>query len=417
MKSRLVLLSLFAVLLISGCAGKEEVSPEPTLDPAATPTLSLQERTFEALWSVVNENYVYDDFHGVDWQAVHDEHLPEAKAGLDDEEFAEVVRDMLVAFPPGAVLWQSRSERIEQDIQDRSSYEGIGAYVAFREQPEPRVVLMSVMPNSPAEKAGLQAHDSILAIGGVPVQADEGLRGAVERIRGPAESQVTLNVRSPGAPPRDVVVTRARLAEGDRLRLGFVPGSAVGYLLFPPTSYDELADDVIRSLQVLTNTRPMDGLLLDLRVASVGRDWPREALLTLFADGELGEFYTRTQTETLTIEGQDFLNSQDLPLAVLVGPDTVGFSEIFAAAVQSTGRAKVVGRPTPGFVEGAAEFSLPNGSRVFVDTISYRTPDGREIGLTGIEPDIIVDVDWDAVTSKDDPVRDAALETIRASSG
>lgn len=416
MKSQFLLVCIVVALLISACWDKEQISPEPTSVPDATPTSSLQIRTFEALWSAVNENYVFESFHGIDWQAVHDEYLPPVQAELSDDEFAETMRAMLDELPPGAASWQSRSERIEQDIQDHSAFEGIGAWVAFRTLPEPHVVLLSVMSESPAEQSGLKIHDSILAVDGVPVQAEEGL-GVVERIRGPAGSQVILSVRSPGELPREVAVSRGSVTAADSLKLGFVPGSSIGYLLFPRVEYDGLINDVVGSLQVLTNTHPLSGLILDLRVASVSRRWPLGELLTLFADGALGEFYTRSEVEALTVEGQDYADSQKLPLIILVGLDTRGAPEVFAAALQAIGRAVVVGLPTSGSVQGATEFPLPDGSRAFIDTLSYRTPDGREIGLTGIEPSIRVEADWDEVTDRDDPVRDAAVEALGSSGG
>jgi len=416
MKNWLISLCLVLTLLISACRGKGEPSPEPTPYPDAAPTPSLQLRTFEALWSAVDENYVYGDLQGVDWSAVYDDFLPQVQAGLSADEFAETARAMLAELPPGTATWQTRAERIEEDLQETATYEGIGAYVAVRATPEPRVVLLSVMKESPAEGAGLKAHDSILAIDGLPVRAEEGL-DVVARIRGLAGSQVTLNVRSPGEPPRDVVVTRGRLAAADRLGYAFLSKGNVGYLLFPPATYEDLAGEVVASLQALSTGRQLDGLILDLRISAVGGGWPLESLLTLFADGDLGEFYTRTGVEALTLKGQDYLNSQKLPLAVLVGPDTGGVAEIFAAATQAVGRATVVGLPTQGVIEGMTEFSMPDGSRAFIHTSSYRGPDGREIGLTGIEPDVRVNVDWDEVTTADDPVRDAAVEALKSSGG
>jgi len=369
-------------------------------------------RTFEALWSVVQENYIYADFHGIDWQAVHDEYLPKVEGGLSAGQFAETMRAMVAELPPGTVVWQTRAERIQQAIKDTKTYEGIGAYIAVRPLPEPHVVILSAMPESPAEKAGLKAHDSILAIDGVPVRAEEGT-DVVQRIRGPAGSRVTLQVRSPGKPVREVALTRERVATVDVLKGGLIPETRIGYLLFPPAPYDDLGTDLLGSLQVLAGKRELEGLILDLRIVIIGSGWPLTPLLTLFADGNLGEIYTRSTVQPLTVEGQDVFNSQRLPLAIIVGPDTQGAAEIFAAALQAAERAIVVGRPTPGEVEGMTEFPLPDGSRAFVTTSSYRTPAGREIGLTGVEPDVKVEADWDAVTVENDPVRDAAVKALQ----
>lgn len=412
MRVRWWFLSVFLSLLLSACTSSEQAEPTPTISPAPTPTPPLQVRTFEALWSAIQENYIYPDFHGVDWQAIHNEYLTRVEAGLTADEFNEVIRSMIARLPSGLVIWQTRAERIQQAIEDTRTYEGIGAYITFRATPEPRVVLLSVMPDSPAAKAGLQAHDSILAIDGVPVRADEG-ETVVRRIRGPAGSRATLRVRSPGRSPRDVEVTRGRVTATDVLKGGMIPRAGIGYLLFPPAPYDELGSDMLNSLRVLSDGRELNGLILDLRIATIGGGWPLTPLLALFANGNLGEIYTRTSTQAITVEGQDVFNSQHVPLAVLIGPDTQGAPEIFAAALQAAGRAVLVGLPTPGEVEGITEFALPDGSRAFIATSSYRTPDGREIGLTGVIPDVEVNADWDAVTLENDPVRDAAVQALR----
>jgi len=80
--------------------------------------------------------------------------------------------------------------------------------------------------------------------------------------------------------------------------------------------------------------------------------------------------------------------------------------------MQAIGRAAVIGLPTPGLVETAGEFPMPDGSRAFIVTSSYRTPTGQDIGQGGVEPDVIVERDWDAVTTTNDPVRNAAVDAV-----
>src|SRR5574342_295483 len=105
----------------------------------------------------------------------------------------------------GSLTWQSRADRIQADLEASSSFQGIGAVIAFKEERVPHVVLLSVIKGSPAEQAGLRAHDSILSIDGEPVRLEEGI-SVVERVRGPAGSSVTLEVQTPGRPKRTVTV-------------------------------------------------------------------------------------------------------------------------------------------------------------------------------------------------------------------
>jgi len=101
-----------------------------------------------------------------------------------------------------------------------------------------------------------------------------------------------------------------------------------------------------------------------------------------------------------------------LPLVILVGPDTEGSPEIFAAALQESGRAAVVGLPTSGNIFGYETVPLPDGSRLTLAISSYKTESGRDLGENGVEPDVIIESDWDEVSEADDPPLRKAIEII-----
>lgn len=406
---RVFALSLTLALFVAACGPKAR--PAPTAAPTTHP-VERQARILDAIWNAVNDQYVYKDFNGVDWKAAGDEARAKIESGLTDEAFVETIRAMIGKLPPGTVQWQTREERLASQTSDSQTYEGIGAFVAVRAEPTPRIILLAVMKDSPAAQAGLAAHDGILAVDGLAVKAEEGL-GVIQRVRGPAGTTVTLSVKSPSETPRDVPVKRGKLTAGAELLGGTITGTNIAYFLFPTQPTDNMENDVLGALQTLSQAGPIEGIILDLRIARTGAQWPLGEMLTLFADGKLGSTYTRAGQELLEITGQDLFESQTLPLVMLVGPDTEGAPEVFAAAVQDAGRAKVVGLPTPGHVEGTAEVALPDGSRVFIASSSFVTLKGRDLGLKGVEPDEIVKADWDEVSDTDDPVIDQAVEIIR----
>jgi carboxyl-terminal processing protease len=136
-------------------------------------------------------------------------------------------------------------------------------------------------------------------------------------------------------------------------------------------------------------------------------------LLTLFGNGDFGQFYTRSLSDTITIEGIDVNGSQTAPLTILIGPDTAAQAEILAAALQASGRATVIGLPTPGDTELLTDISLPDGSRFSLATASFRLPDGTDLGLAGVQPDIRVEGDWDSFAApEDDPALQAAIAEL-----
>ena len=101
-----------------------------------------------------------------------------------------------------------------------------------------------------------------------------------------------------------------------------------------------------------------------------------------------------------------------MPLVILIGPDTQGLPEIFAGALSDAGRAILVGLPTPGAIQGYEDFPLPDGSRLFLATSSFRTHKGTDFASSGLQPDIVVNSDWDTVTSDSDPVLEAAITQL-----
>ncbi len=414
-KKAIFLTALFFLLsfILSACIGLLPLDEEPaTGDFGPKDSLTdLQTRTFEDLWKQFQDNYIYYDTAKVDWSSIHDQTVKHIQSGLTQDEFVQAMKDLQTELPDGSLLYESRAERIDGDTTDTSTYGGIGAFVGFDEKPMPHIVLLSIMAGSPAEQAGLRAHDSIFEIDGDPVRLEEGI-SAVNRVRGPAGSSVTLSVQSPGKAERSVEVKRGTLNSTDKLEANIISGTDYGYMLFPPISYASLSDDVNSSLQTLTTNRKLEGLILDLRIAGSAGGWPLEDLFTMFYNGLIGEFYNRAVQQPAQVTGKDVFSSQTVPLILLVGKNTSGLPEILAASLQKQKRAVVIGEQTSGAVETTSAFYLPDGSQAFIETTSFLLSDGTQVGVTGVKPDIAVAAGWDEVIPNNDPVLDRAIEYL-----
>jgi carboxyl-terminal processing protease len=414
-KKAIFLPSLLLILsfILSACIGLLPLDEEPVTGNFG-PKTSLPEQqtgTFEALWKHLEDNYIYFETADVDWKSLHDKYLDRIKKGLTADEFNNLMNDLGAELPAGSLAYETRAERIDADMGDTSSYEGIGAFVGFSEQPKPHIILLAVIDGSPAEKAGLKAHDSILEIDGSPIQLDEGI-SAVNRVRGPAGSSVTLSIQSPGSPERSIDVKRGKLTSTGQLEASNVGGTNYGYLLFPPVSYSTLGSDVTKSLQSFTTNRTLEGVILDLRIAGSTRGWPLEDLYSMFYHGAMGEFYNRENKQVVETKGQDVVSSQKVPLVILVGQNTTGSPEILAGSLQMHKRATVIGEKTPGAVETSSSFYLPDGSEAFIETTSFVLPNGTELGTTGVVPDISLQQGWDEVLPNNDPVLDRAIQYL-----
>ena len=320
----------------------------PTPLPASDRT-ELHLRTYDAFWTKLEPNYIFVGSTDFDWKLMPIQTRRQVSSGMTDEEFDGLIDSFIDLFPDDTVIYRNRVERINADLKATLSYEGIGAYISVINEPTPHIVLLSVITSSPAEKAGLRAHDSIYYVDDKPVTEEEGIT-VVDRIRGPAGSIVTLQVISPNGSERTVEVTRERLQATDMLRYTYLPIAKAGLIRIPMGGNANIMSDMLTSIDTLIEKNGMENLVIDMRVAHSNDDWPLESMLSLFTEGDMGTIYTRYDNYALTVDAQNVSGSQTIPLVLLVGPDTQGASEIFAAALQDKGRATVIGQPTSGYV-------------------------------------------------------------------
>jgi carboxyl-terminal processing protease len=401
----LIILGL-AALACAGQTATSNVIPPPTSDPVAR-----QLRVLEVLSEAIREEYIYEDLDRLNWDAAQADTQAQVKNGLTDDEFEAGLQALLATLPEESAAYQSRDARIQADLQNTAQYSGIGAYISVRAEPEPHIVILSIIKDSPAEKAGLKAHDSIYSIDGKPVTAEEGM-DVVNRVRGEADTTVKLEVQSPGGRRRTVQVTRGTLTAADPLKGGVITESGILYLLMPVATDDVTMQNMIQALENISQQTELTGLIIDLRVAHTSSNWPLGEMLTLYADGKLGEFYSRAGSTPIQIQGADTGGSQDLPIVLIVGPDTEGSPEIFAAALQASKRAVVVGLQTPGKIFGYTTVPLPDGSNFTFASQSYKTSKGQDLAEFGVKPDVVVEADWDAVNAERDPAIEEAIEIL-----
>ncbi|MGH2620353.1 MAG: S41 family peptidase [Anaerolineales bacterium] len=386
--------------------------------PSASPQSELaagQQAVLEELVARLDEGYLFPDYGGVEWETQAAQLEAQVTAGLSEEEFQAALEALVLQLPPGTASYTSRDERVQAEFEVSNTYEGIGAFVSIRAEPEPRILLLSVIPNSPAARAGLQAHDAVYAVDGTAVSREEGL-SVIDRVRGPAGTEVVLEVASPGQAHRQVTVGRAEVVIGDILQ-GRILAPGLIYLLVPVTVDASLFETLAGLLQDLVEqNQTVVGLVLDLRIAGSSSEWPLNEMLSLLGDGQAGHFNSRAGIQPLDIQGTDFADSQSLPLAVLVGPDTSGAPEVLAAALQAIGRGPIIGLPTSGSVLSFQSHILPDGSLLSFAESSFITPDGTDLSLNGLTPDVIVELDWDQVAAGSDPVLLKALELLQQGS-
>lgn len=392
-------------------------SPTPTrtrvgiIDPLATPR---QLAVFDELWKIVNQNYLYADFNGLDWAAVGLEYRQRIEGGLSDEEFYLAMEEMIFRLGDEHSAYLNPQEAREDDQIRRGEvdYAGIGVRSLLVPEKQSLAVLL-VYPGSPAEQAGIKMHDNILQVDGQPVIDKNGARQNL--LRGPEGTTIHVTVQSPGEAPRTVPITRQRV--GGALPVPYTvlttaQGKRIGHIFITSFADTSLDESVAQALRAMTAEAPLDGLILDNRFNPGGASDVFLDTMNYFTSGLVGYIVDRQNANPLEVPGVDIGGSQTLPVVVLIGKGTASFGEVFAGVLKNLGRATLIGEQTDGNVEILSIYNLSDGSRAQIATFTFRPPNptDQDWEESGIIPDVSVSSAWEEVTLETDPVILAALD-------
>ncbi len=373
-----------------------------------------QQAVAEELIRTVEDVYVAPGKLGTEWQAAGARLRQQISDGLDTEDFYTELQQLISGLGDEHSFVESPVDVAASEAELAGMVGTVGIGVLAMGIPEAGLItLLQVYDGSPAAKAGLQPHDNLLAIDGVPLV--QGGAPLPWLLRGPECSLAVVSVSSPGEPVREVAIVRHRYTV-DRaidVRLLSAPdGGRVGYL-FLPSFFDERIPAEVEA--ALLEFGPLDGLVIDNRVNGGGSSSVAEPMLSLFTSGNMGEFLSRSGSRPLRITPRDVQGSQSVPLVVLIGEDTVSFGEVFAGVLQDQGRARLVGQTTVGNVETLHGYTFEDGSRLWIAEERF-VPAVSQAGWEGIgvQPDVEVVAPWQTYSIEDDPILAAALELLGA---
>ena len=289
---------------------------------------------------------------------------------------------------------------------------GVGLQIAL-EPKTGQLEVVAPIAGSPADKAGIQPHDRILQIDGIPT-ADLTLDDAAAKMRGAVGTKVSLVVEREGQAQREIELKRDRIAVNPVVAQLQTSSKEVpiGYIRLTQFNANAVAEvaHAIASLE----KQGADAYILDLRNNPGG---------LLQAGIEIARLWLDQGAVVYTVNRQGIQGSFEAfgpalthdPLVVLVNQGTASASEILAGALQDNGRAKILGETTFGKGLIQSLFELSDGSGMAVTVAKYETPKHRDIHKLGIKPDIVVSLDSitrDRIATKADKQYEAAVDLL-----
>lgn len=294
----------------------------------------------------------------------------------------------------------------QANIPLSGEYEGIGAWV----DPDGEfLTIVSPMPGSPAEEAGLKAGDQVIKVDGEDMTGIDG-NLVIRRVLGPAGTQVTLTIRREGEPDFEVVITRAKI---------IVPSVTGKMLEEENLAYIQLLNfgqntgaDLRNQLEELLAQNPK-GLILDLRNNGGGYlNTAIEIASEFIGKGVIMyEVYGDGKRDVYEALGDGL--ATEIPMVVLINEGSASASEILAGSIQDYERAPLVG--VTSFGKGSVQSWIPLGSEkgaVRVTIARWYTPDERLIHEVGLTPDFVVELTEADVEAGLDPQLDKAIEIL-----
>lgn len=403
---------IVALILLTGTcaggfiAGRTFGAPEPTNYSQIAPVLGIDPETGAQAGTPQELETLFAPFWQT-WNLVLDQYVDQP---VDQEAMMRgAIRGMLDS------LGDQHTSYLDPEMFERSNaqlegeeYEGIGAWVDISGD---FLTIISPMPGSPAEEAGLRPNDIVIAVDGDDMTGIDG-ELVRQRIIGPEGTSVTLTILRDGeAEPFDVTVKRASIVV-PTVDSRMIEEDNIAYIRLY-TFGDATTRELRSALNDLLQQDP-DGLILDLRYNGGGYlETAIEVVSEFIGDGVVmvEEFGDGT---TEIFEAQSGGLATEIPLVVLINEGSASASEIVGGAVQDRERGVLVG--VTSFGKGSVQTYSPlvnDQGAVRVTIARWLTPNGHQIHGVGLTPDFIIEFTEEDFTANRDPQLEKAIELLK----
>lgn len=362
----------------------------------SSPTFDLSKRAdFADFWEV--------------WQIIEKRH-PDGTVATDEEKVWGAIKGLVasVGDPYTTYLTPEENEDLQTDL--KGEFSGVGMEVGMKEG---FIKVIAPLKDSPAEKAGVMAGDTVLKIDET-FTSDLTLDKAVDLIRGPAGTPVKITIgRESADSVIELTIIRAVIVVPD-IETEYLRDENVFVITFSSFG-DSSAKEFGDALKVFAGTKSKK-LIIDLRNNPGGYLSAAVDISSWFLEeGDVivsEESPDTTENRTFTARGHRMTGNYEV--VILVNEGSASASEIMAGALQEHGVAKLVGKQT--FGKGSVQELIPmdDGTALKITIAKWLTPNGVSISKEGLKPDYEVDFDVEKYKkSKIDTQLQKAIEVLK----
>lgn len=301
-----------------------------------------------------------------------------------------VYRGMVDALNDPYSEYYSKEELEEALNSTKGISYGIGAYISL-DQEMNMAMISGVMEGTPAQEAGLREGDIIYKVDGTLTQ-DMSVSRVVSMVKGQENTTVTLTIYRDGE-FLDMEIVRAKLIETETVNYGILEDTDdIGYVYI--REFDSVTVDQFNEAMAELRASDMKALILDLR-GNPGGDLTAvtEIARRLLPEGMI--VYTEDKAGNRKEYTCDGAYEIEIPMAVLVNEYSASASEILAGAIKDHNKGTLIGTTTYGKGIVQRINRLEDGTALKLTISAYFTPSGKNIHGIGIEPDIVLEYDYD----------------------
>lgn len=376
------------------------LSAPPTINPdSLTDSTQIKpQKLFERTWREIDLGFYDSSLNKQDWSYWKKHYKGKIKT---DEDAQVAIDTMIASLDDDYSKYLNKKEYAEQNSSIESKISGIGVNIM---NDAGKIIVFSVIDNTPAKEAGIKANDVIIKVDGKNVSGMN-ISEVATLVRGKEGSIVTLEIQRKNK--KIIKSVRRKTIKIDSVKSSVKKD--IGYIQISSFIATSTPTEFINALEKTKDTK---GLILDLRGNTGGLLANAIFVANMFVDkGTIVNIVSRNG-KVEDIKAQNSSLTIDKPVVVLVDGASASASEILSGALKDHHKAVLVGTRT--FGKGMVQriIPLPNSTGLNLTIAKYLTPSGSDINKKGITPDYVVKYTESDFIAHRDPQREKAEKIL-----